>query len=195
MFLLDPGTKIGNGDAVKNNLQILSRVPIETFSNRLNLLVNTYFRSSTRYSSTVGLLDDLFSETLKPGTLAAGTARVDATMTYLLPPIYVLNKVWISIYFLSAAMLVAAAIAAFFFRWKCCAPEMLGFVTSMTRDSEFFKGFNTGENSTKAGPDVSEKLAKTRVMVGDAWPNETEGRIALMPAGEGQRVRIGRFYV
>jgi len=194
-FLLDPGRKLGNGDSVRLDLPLLSSIPMETFENRLGLLVNTFFRATTRYSSTVGLIDNLFDETLSLDVLNAGTSRVDADMSYLLPPVYVLSRVWIAIYFASASVLVVAALAAFFFRFNCRAPEVIGFVTSMTRDSEFFRGLARAENSTRVGPEVSERLAKTKVLVGDVWPDGTVGRIALMPVGAGRTVKTDRFYV
>jgi hypothetical protein len=64
----------------------------------------------------------------------------------------------------------------------------------MARDSEFFREFAGENNSRKVGPDVSERLVKARVMVGDAWSDAAVGRIALIPAGKGRRVKLGRFY-
>lgn len=151
-------------------------------------------RATTRYSSTDGVIDDLFNETPPAEVLAAGTHRIQAEMSYSVPSIYVLSKIWIVIYFVSASMLAAAAMAALFFRYSCRAPEVLGFVTSMTRDSEFFQGVTSHEDSTRTGPEVSKELAGTTIMVGDVWPDRAVGRIALMPVGMGKRVKLDRLY-
>ena len=72
---------------------------------------------------------------------------------------------------------------------------MLGFVTSLARDSEYFRGVTERENSTRVGPDVSKELAGTKVLVGDVWADGPVGRIALMPMGLGRAARTGRYYV
>ncbi|KAK4448870.1 hypothetical protein QBC34DRAFT_494943 [Podospora aff. communis PSN243] len=193
-FLLDPATKLGNGDSVKLALPVLSKLPVDVFEDRLGLLVNTFFRATTRYSSTLGLIEDLFNETLPADVLEAGTHRVEGEMSYFTSPIYVLSTTWMVIYFVSASMLAVAAVAAFFLRFSCRAPEVLGSVVSMTRDSEFFQDVVRGESSTRAGSEVSKELARSSVMLGDVWGDRSVGRIALMPAGMGQRVKVNRLY-
>jgi len=195
-FLLNPGaTRLGNGDHVRWYLPVLSNLSITEFEDRVTLLANTFIRASVRYSSTVGTLEDLFNETVSAEALEAGTHRINPEMTFFLPPRYVVSTLWMVIYFASSTVMLLGAIAAFVLRLWCRAPEILSFVSSTTRDSEYFKDLTADENSTRVGPDISKQLRRTQVMVGDVKPEGEAGKIALVPAGMAKGIEKTRLYM
>jgi len=108
------------------------------------------------------------------------------------PARYTINKLWLALNLFSVAIMLLAAISSFCFRLRCRAPPILGFVSSLTRDSPYFQELLAGTNSTEDGPDKVKRLGKMRVMIADVGMDKR--KIAFAPAGSGKSVEKGKRY-
>ncbi|KAF2646127.1 hypothetical protein P280DRAFT_524825, partial [Massarina eburnea CBS 473.64] len=58
---------------------------------------------------------------------------------YPIPPTYAVSNVWLTLYFVSADVMLLAAIFSLVMRVRCRAPSVLGYVSSLARDSTYFE--------------------------------------------------------
>lgn len=79
------------------------------------------------------------------------------------PQCMLFDRVWLSIYFASVSVMLIAAVFALAMRSICRAPMVLGFVSSLTRDSTYFE--DPHENSTEGGAQRVKRLGSIRAMV------------------------------
>ncbi|KAK5084761.1 hypothetical protein LTR05_005839 [Lithohypha guttulata] len=106
---------------------------------------------------------------------------------------------WVPIDFISSAILLAAAIASWWLRTKTLAPDIFGYVSSLTRDNEHVP--LPTEGSMLSGIDRARMLKNVKVKIGDlgAGPSTHEGnvgRIGLAPADASvSGLRQERLYV
>jgi hypothetical protein len=68
----------------------------------------------------------------------------------------------------------------------------LGFVSSLTRSSKYFKDARV--NSSEDGVVMTKRSRDTRVKLADIKEMETVGKIAFAPALDRMRARKGRWY-
>jgi hypothetical protein len=115
--------------------------------------------------------------------------------------LYALNLPWVILYFISVAIMFAAAVFALVMHSRCNAPPILGFISSLLRDSTFFEDVQTGgkgnahDNSFEDGPTKTKRLIAPKVRVADVRGEDDVGKIAFAPVKEGFRVRKGRLYM
>jgi hypothetical protein len=86
----------------------------------------------------------------------------------------------------------AAAVFSLVVHYRCHAPQILGFVSSLTRDSTYFEGVRG--NSSEDGAKTAKRLRSLRGRVEDVHAGADVGKIAFAPAQDGLRVRKGRWY-
>lgn len=90
-----------------------------------------------------------------------------------------------------------AAVFSLVLRTLCRTPQLLGYVSTLTRDSIYFNNRGPGTTSAEDGPRKIKRLGKIRVMIGDVVGGEGKeppGKIAFTPAEFGRRVRKGAWY-
>jgi hypothetical protein len=87
--------------------------------------------------------------------------------------------------------MLLAAVFALVIRALCRAPVLLGFTSSLTRDSAYFNDPEMSVNSVEDGSERTKRLGAMRVMVGEV---RDSGRIAFLPVGMGKRVEKGQWY-
>lgn len=124
----------------------------ETFGTRLGQLLNTYIElSQTR---DPGFTDNgLFS----PNITAAGESST-------LVETFVIDDKWMALCFLSAIVLFLAGVCSVVFAHMALGPEVLGYVSTMVRDSRFVDlMINT---SWLDGSELSGKIRSERVRYG-----------------------------
>jgi hypothetical protein len=80
-------------------------------------------------------------------------------------------------------------------RALCHAPALLGYVSSLTRNSSYFPDVDHGANSAEDGPTRSKRLGGLRVMVADVrGGKDAVDRIAFAPKEIRGKVEKGRWY-
>jgi uncharacterized protein YcgI (DUF1989 family) len=84
-----------------------------------------------------------------------------------------------------------AAVSSPVLHYRCHTPPILGFVSSLTRDSKYFEGVQG--NSCEDGTKRAKRLRAMRVRIVDVQGNDVVGKIAFAPAQEGLRVKRKRW--
>lgn len=178
----------------------LGSVDIKLVEQRLSLLYNTLWKVSWSYKSISGgnmttfynsteLVDDE-SNPIPVYTLLNATSQ----SVRPLEPTYALDMPWLVIYFVSVGVMFLAAVASLVLHAKCNAPPILGYVSSLIRDSVFFSESGVQGNSTEGGSSKASRLGKMEVKIADVWSDESVGRVAFASAQGRGLVKKGRWY-
>ena len=201
-YMFDPLTAFtaarnGNGrwtNSARFEFVDLGSLNIQLFEQRFSLLCNTLWKISWLRQSAVGGNMSSISDDLEID-LPAMIQNTTSFVTFPLPPTYKVNKPWLTIYFVAIAVMLLAAIVSLVIRSLCCAPPILGYVSSLIRDSMHFKELNVYQNSAEDGSEKTRRLGEMKVMVSEVSLG-TDGtkKIAFTPLGTGQRVKKNRWY-
>lgn len=139
--------------------------------------MNTYFAASQ-----VLLHEHDFQDTLAIN----GSLQLDhnADFSYLsmakgakFEPQYTLSWPWLVVDCISNVVLLAAAVLAFWLRKQTLAPDIFGFVSSLTRDNPNLQLPDGG--STLSGIDRSRRMKHVKVKIGDVGTTAEVGRVGL----------------
>ncbi|PKY01766.1 hypothetical protein P168DRAFT_299301 [Aspergillus campestris IBT 28561] len=168
-------------------------LPKETLSERLTQVVNTYYTSSLLPEGMTGN----FSATLAnrksfydPDYAAVPTT---ATETAWKPYTYQVNPAWLTIFIVSSTTMLFAAVWTAIIAHRTLIPDVLGYVSTMTRDTgdPSFPGGGT----TLDGLDRSRLLKNLPVRLGDSKAGDAStGYLSFTGAGVAQRASRGRYY-
>jgi hypothetical protein len=126
-------------------------------------------------------------------SVPAQNFNVTTARTFFVGKSYALNNGWVIIFVFGNVVMLAAALAALVFKLKCCGPDILGFASSLVRDSPYFTDADKAE-STVDGPQRTRKMRRQMVRVGDVRVGEEFGRIAFAPLIASGRTIPGRLY-
>jgi hypothetical protein len=161
---------------------------------RLSLLYNTLWKASwvSKSAMSGNLTASLESLDERLNTASRKLLTTNSTVVFEKDPVYALNIPWIVLYFISVTIMFAASIFSLVLHYRCHAPQVLGFVSSYTRDSTYFNDYQ--HSSCEDGIARTKRLGSIRVKLTDVQGMETVGKIALAPAQDGLRVRKGRYY-
>ncbi|EXJ74612.1 uncharacterized protein A1O5_02909 [Cladophialophora psammophila CBS 110553] len=138
--------------------------------------VNTYFTSSQMLSFESSFQDDLAVN----GSIAPkdnsdfGFLTMDGA---IYNPQYSLSWPWLMMDILSNVVLLGAAICALWLRKHTLAPDIFGFVSSLTRDNPNLRLPEGG--STLSGFERSRRVKMVRVKIADVEENLSVGRVGL----------------
>ncbi|KAH0430250.1 hypothetical protein CcaCcLH18_07923 [Colletotrichum camelliae] len=161
------------------------KLPMAVFADRLGLLFNTFLDATVDPMAVLGAAS-VVDESVLLNTTAA--------MTSPLPAVYVLDEAWVAIYFVSTLIMLLAAIGGVVIRYYTIAPQILGYVGSLVRDSPYFADMVPRWKSTESGEEISRRLGDVKVGVFDVEPDKDVGRIAFAPVDMGHCVRRKRWY-
>lgn len=188
-FLDDPGVLL-TGDPNIRQFAQLGLLSPELFSFRLSLVWNSFYMAVVDPVLMLG--GDNGKST--SWTLVPVEARFDAPE----PLQYALYPGWLAIYITATAVLVGATVATIILRINTKGPEILGYVSSLMRDSRFTeKGARAG--SALSGDDRSRLLKSVRVKLMDVEGDRDIGRIAFTEIDgyngtQKRRLREDRMY-
>jgi hypothetical protein len=191
LFIADPPNAFF-GAAAKIAPVELGNVPIDLFQRRFGLLFNTFWKATVTPSLIVGgpLNATLLGDVAFTNITASFTQKEDS--------LYALNVPWLIVFFLSNVVMFTAAILAVIVKFQCQTPDLLGYVSSLTRDSEFFKWQGGGGGGSMLdGAERARILKGDRIRLFDVSRGGEIGRIALVPEGapiECRRIVPGRVY-
>lgn len=105
-------------------------------------------------------------------------------------PQYTLSWPWLIVDCISNAVLLGAAIFAFWLRKKTLAPDIFGFVSSLTRDNPNLQLPDGG--STLSGIDRSRRMKHVKVKIGDVGTAAEVGRVGLTAVDDANPLRSPR---
>lgn len=189
MYLYDPLTALATRELSQGYTE-MSNLDIATFERRFAMMYNTLWKISWAGRSAMGEKLQNTSRTLDNVVLNSTSST-----SFPLPPVYAINKAWLSVYFLSVAMMLAASLVALVIRARCRAPVFLGYVSSLLRDSTYFQSHGMQGNSTENGSAKARRLGNLRIMVGDCSNEHDEaGKMALHPAQMGRKIEKEKWY-
>ena len=196
-YLTDPMTAFDG--AITFKYAGLGDMDIKLVERRLSLLYNTLWKAGWSYASmTGGNMRSSFNRSTSSDAPADNTvSTLINTTSHTVQPlqsIYALDIPWLIVYFVSVGVMFFAAVASLVLHANCNAPPVLGYVSSMIRDSVFFGDSGVQGNSTEGGASKAGRLGKMEVKIADVWCAESVGRVAFAPAQGRGMVKKERWY-
>jgi hypothetical protein len=206
----------------------LASVPLDVFSRRLSLLLNTYYQLSVGPTGYFGSLPQNYSlygpDTLPVEDLNAylpknnsatehpyndwfanfdiamsnngeGAPFIGATTNATITSheeMFVCDFAWMSLLLAASTVILVTGMAALLLRRKTMAPEMFGFVASMTYENAHVK-IPKGGNVLDA-MERARILKNMRVCIGDVNGDSEVGHIAFCAGTKFRPLERGRLY-
>jgi hypothetical protein len=158
-------------------------------SYQMTQLINTYYQASLdplqgSWTDPM-ILEELNGYmnlgTANPGTISAPGWTVGQFVGNYYNPQYYLSTLWIAVDITSCVILFAAAVFAFWLRKRTLAPDIFGYVSSLTRDNPHLNLPDGG--STMSGMERSRMLKSLRVKIADVQDDNGVGKVGLRYAG------------
>jgi hypothetical protein len=194
-YILNPGNMTDPGKFFIN----LTAVSLPDFTQRLSLLVNTFYSGGFAPQFQTGNLEDNTTVEIYNGPnfvrnqsiLASTTANFNYQSEELL--VYTVSWVWVIVQEICSVTLLVFGVASVIWEANTLAPDILGFASSVPRKSKYVKFPKLG--STLNGAERARELADRKVMMQDIRPDDDEGMIVLGNATEeAHRLTLGRLY-
>lgn len=191
------------GDASTRSLYNWTQIPEEIFSTRFSQLFNTFWLAS---QWNLDITDrsgrnqsEFYNETTHEVSNYYQVANAQVLTTV---KVYRANFVWVVLLLVVSIILLLCAVASLLIRLFILAPDILGFVSTLTSDNILFQDQpDTMLSSTLSGQNRAKKLRDLRVKIADVKPDDEVGHIALAPdiwassqKAEQTRLRRGRLY-
>lgn len=153
-----------------------------TVAQRLGALLNTGWQLSFQHVATARTPSNNATALAAGSDIAAGgvgydTIRTDATLTAT-HDIFVASLVWVSVTLAVAFILLLCGVTSMIFKYGTRAPDILGFVSSMTRDNKNFEPVPGGDRLD--GLQLAKKLGNVHVQIVDVEPMGADGYITLV---------------
>ncbi|TPX26827.1 hypothetical protein DIZ76_012290 [Coccidioides immitis] len=175
----------------------LHNLPINAFSQRLTQIINTYFLPSLLPEGIVGNISLVLSQTpvYQEQSYAhdSWTRSVPATVNTPAGGIYVVSGGWMTVFIVSSLVMFVAAVLSAIVAHRTSIPDVLGYVSSLTRDAIYFPLPNGG--SRLDGLERSRILKDRLVRLGDVQGTDNRaGHLAFAEAKAAMPAKKGRFY-
>jgi hypothetical protein len=166
----------------------IMNVSTADFSQRLGLLVNTYWQLGFGPTVQDSGLNHETATSMYIYTVHEVPAKVDSTKT-----VYAISWGWIAALFVCSGILLIASVASMIMDSRTIVPDMLGFASSLARKSKYVDLPKV--NSSMSGAERARLLGDHRVMMQDVKPEAPVGRVALGSAhAKAKRLEKGRPY-
>jgi hypothetical protein len=178
--LPDFQNSLPDGDTLTNHTTIMMNI----IAMELTKMVNTYYTASQTVAKTCTIHAAGVNITAIENDDNPECFHITASGS-LYDPQFKLSIPWVVMDFLSCLILFLAALFAWWLRRRTLAPDIFGFVSSLTRENPHF-ALDTGDGSHLSGLDRARLLGNVKVKIGDvAGHGETVGRIGLSQYVEG----------
>ncbi|KAL6233105.1 hypothetical protein BDW75DRAFT_252220 [Aspergillus navahoensis] len=165
-----------------------STVNAENFSTRFSTVFNTFYQASlaTDVIPFADLSDPINLTTSSPSYLRAEVATFVSNLT-----VYQSCLPWLIIFIVTTVLLLLSALAGLYFRSIIIAPDILGYVSSLTRDNPHVSLPAGG--STLFGEERAKLLRDLPVQIADVDQHRSLGRISLASrSGDTAYRKLGR---
>lgn len=175
-----------------NSVSAFANVTGKVFSHRLSTLINTFWQASLAPTTTAvtpsnNLSIYADSSNISASPFAAKPTIADTARTIV---IYQASRVWNGLLLVITLILQLCAIAGFYLKYKATTPDLLGYVSSLTRDNPFTLVPEGG--NTLDGPERARLLRNLKVQIGDVKWEEEKGHIAFKTVESAGEFRTGR---
>ena len=162
-----------------------------TIAKRLATLLNTVWQASLT-DTAIALGPTADARDFTNGNLGyPGKAKTTtATVTNDGVPIYTASRLWITLLLVTSTILMLCAVAGLALKYTTTAPDILGYVSTMTRDNPNTTVSDDG--NTLDGLDRARHLRNLQVQIADVRWSETEGHIAFRTVESGDDFKLGR---
>ena len=154
----------------------LSNVTEADLSIRLEQILNTYWQASRPtfmgFESLVHSNSQYFAEWPDSLNYTLGTNVVWQKH-------YSCQPIWLTLYFIATTVMLAAAVASLWLTWRVQGPEILGYCSSLVKDSAYV-GIPT--QSTMRATGRAKKLGKVKLRLADVAGDQDVGHIAIVDA-------------
>jgi hypothetical protein len=149
----------------------------------LTALTNTYFTASQADVADCRTFTDAYDKQHTPNCVhSAGQGAV-------YNPQYLISTPWIIIDFISYAILFLAALFGAHLLRKTIAPDIFGYVSSLTRDNPHFHQL-AADRSTLSGLERARLLGHMKIKIGDIEDGQQQvGRIDFCHVVDGNEVK------
>ncbi|KAK8174776.1 hypothetical protein BC567DRAFT_289802, partial [Phyllosticta citribraziliensis] len=174
-----------------NHASNYSDVPMPVFSARLAMLINTFWYSVLNTS----IFLNVDSASPSPTDYNFGSwGNMTGNWTTPTLQVYIVSKPWMALYIIATIILSACALVTIVLQSRTRAPDILGSVSTLTRDSPYVLTVPPGGS----GLDSTERarlLKDVWVRIQDVQPENEIGKIAFSDSSElGSRLKWSRSY-
>lgn len=193
-FLANPSYPIGN--ILARGYADLWNVSLDAFEDRFMLAFNTYYYAASSIffpGRVIGSGEGSMEE--------RSLLNTTATVVDELGNRYVCHKVWLTIAFIISIILELTAVTSAVLNFFTEAPDLLGYVSSVTLDNTNFKQQTNGLSTALDGLERARKMKDVQIMLVDVQGQEAVGRIAFVAqvekgskASVPSRIQFGRSY-
>ena len=182
LYIQDPNF-IESGRLLEGTSNLAS-VPIADFSLRLQHVINTYWQGSFHPTSMMGTIN----------TNSVATKSTTAK-NVVWRNIYRCQWGWWFAYVFSTTAMLTAAIASLTFDFLLKGPELLGYCSSLVRDSKYFDA-RYGSGSAVGAAERTRRFKTVRLKLVDVGGETGDARLAVVQDGrvEGEPLKRGRLY-
>lgn len=180
---------------------------ISLVERRLGLLYNTLWKAGWSYYSAIsGNMSVTDAQYWQSAPIPEGIGPIDMSdmpqmllnttshTTFPLPSVYALDIPWTIFYFVSVGVMLSAAVVSIVLQTRCTTPPVLGYVSSLVRDSVYFDQDRMRGNSTESGVQKTERLGDVNVVLSDVHADGDVGRMAFTPLHRRVEIRKERWY-
>ncbi|OIW29791.1 hypothetical protein CONLIGDRAFT_345385 [Coniochaeta ligniaria NRRL 30616] len=190
MFLFN-GSVSGNQDS-NNNGKIMSKdLALKDFELRFGYLFNTYL--GLGYCPECVTLFKNWQTATQPAKVSKLYKTITAQVEFANDLIYVISGPWLAAFSVCAAILFLAGLAGVAVESMTVAPDVLGYVSTVARNSRYLQLPKT--SSAMSGGERAKTVGGVRVMMQDVKGNANVGKIALgLKHEKAQRLVPGRLY-
>jgi len=202
-FLNDPMLPFANTYRVRVDL---FKLPLRDLSIRLGQVVNSYYLASVDFSgitgtssngstsAAVGASQGLDNDNRPLGTFPNSTTVATVSVNRV---VYVCRWGWWAVFVLACAVMIIEAGVGAFLNRTVSGPDILGYVSSLTRDSPYVEVPEGG--GFMDSTDLARCLKDLKVQIRDVRPDDEVGYLAFSTCthldNEDARVKvIGRVY-
>lgn len=195
-FIYDPSLKStsnSGGDKFKSTFDHwlnMTQLPVELFSRRLQMAMNTFWDSTVELEYRLG---NLTSKDIEDGNLTLATWNTTTATGMLYDgEQYVCHVTFAVLTIAISFFLFVAAVISVVLGFLTRAPDILGYVSTYARDDPYFAHHVP---SHMDGMETARALRDVRVIIGDVHKKEDVGHVAFASMEEAPaRVNKQRLY-
>jgi hypothetical protein len=169
----------------------LFQLPKSVFSQRLTQIVNTYYLASILPEGIAGDLPSILSVTNDPYLANVTHNNLPGTVTTF-SNVYTINRLWMAAFLVSSLVMFVASVISAVLTHLTSIPDVLGYVSSLTRDSPHVPLPPGG--STLYGVKRSRLLQGEVVRLGDVQRDDGIGYLAFADWNRAGRPRNDKLY-
>ncbi|KAK2808768.1 hypothetical protein FQN50_004440 [Emmonsiellopsis sp. PD_5] len=177
-----------------------SSVSDQAVSTRFTTLFNTYWQASLApfaLGSTSRFEHANLTSEEEEGALGTTPAfNGTATTAFWNVTVYRASWAWVTVFIIATVLLQFAAVAGLLLTWLTAAPDILGYVSSLTRENSYVAVPDGG--SSLSGLEWARLLQDLQVQIVDVHAEKEMGYVALASGGDdgygGQRLNRRRKY-